>query len=111
MAGYRLADSYTGPDEVVHSFYSDGLFSFSLFEVEGEVGDDLFGGARSMEVDGSKYRVLVRPAQMWVHWTTPDSSYVLVGDLPPDHLEQVLAELPRPRQRNFFARLWNGLFG
>ncbi len=111
VAGYRLADSYTGPDEVVHSFYSDGLFSFSLFEMEGSVGDDLFTEARAMEVDGAKYRVLVRPAQVWVHWSTPATSYVLVGDLPPDHLDQVLAELPKPRQRNILARLWNGLFG
>lgn len=110
VAGYRLADSYSGPDEVRHSFYADGLFTFSLFEVEGKVKDDVFADADVFEVDGSKYRIIVRPTQVRVRWTTPDRSYVLVGDLPPDHLEQVLMELPKPRGRSFLSRIWTSLF-
>jgi hypothetical protein len=36
---------------------------------------------------------------------------VLVGDLPPDHLEAALGELPMPSRGNIFSRLWNGIFG
>ena len=111
VAGYRLADSYSVPGDAVQSFYSDGLFRFSLFEVEGYVQDDVFKGARTIEVGGSKYRVLVTPSQLWVHWRTTGKSYVLVGDLPPDHLEEVLVGLPRPRSRGFLSRMWNGVFG
>ena len=111
IGGYRLGDRYAGPDNVYHSFYSDGLFSFSLFELEGRPPLAQFEDAMSVVYSGSRYDVLVTPAQLWVRWTTPGTTYVIVGDLPPDHLEDVLAELPRPRKRNLFSRFWNGLFG
>ena len=41
----------------------------------------------------------------------PDNSYVLVGDLPPDHLADVLQTLPRPGDRSIFVKLWRRLFG
>lgn len=110
IAGYRLADSYSGPGDGVQSFYSDGLFGFSVFEFEGSL-HDVFDHARTMEVDGSKYRVLVAPSQLWVHWRTPNHSYLLLGDLPRDHLEQVLTGLPRPGSRGFLSRMWRGIFG
>jgi len=111
VVGYRLGDRYSGPDDVVQSFYSDGLFSFSLFEIEGAPQLSRFDDAVVTSFGGAKYDVLVTPAQMWVRWTTPGTTYVLVGDLPPDHLRDVLAELPRPRKRNLLSRLWRGLFG
>lgn len=111
IGGYRLGDRYAGPDSVYHSFYSDGLFSFSLFELEGRPPLAQFDEAMSVAYSGSRYDVLVAPAQLWVGWATPDTTYVVVGDLPPDHLEDVLAELPRPRKRNLLSRFWSGLFG
>ena len=57
------------------------------------------------------YRRVVTPTSLWVHWDAPDHSYVLVGDLPPDHLTEVLAELPEPGRRNVLVRLWRRLFG
>lgn len=111
VAGYRLGDRYAGPDDVYHTFYSDGLFSFSLFEVAGSVRADTFDDATTVQYGGSKYKVFVTPSQMWVKWTTPGTTYVLVGDLPPDHLEDVLGELPRPRKRSFFSGVWRRFFG
>ena len=111
LAGYQLGDRYSGPDEVYHSFYSDGLFSFSLFEMEGNPRLEQFSDSITTEFDRSKYEVLVTPTQLWVRWSRPGTTYVLVGDLPPDHLEDVLSELPRPRKRNVFERFWRGLFG
>ena len=111
LGGYRLGDRYSGPDDVYQSFYSDGLFSFSLFELEGNTPLEQFDEAVTVKFGKSKYQVLITPAQMWVRWTVPGTTYVVVGDLPPDHLEDVLAELPRPRKRNFFSRVWKGLFG
>ena len=111
LSGYRLADRYSGPDDVYQAFYSDGLFSFSLFELEGNVPLAQFDRPMTVEFGNAKYQVLVTPARMWVRWTVPDKTFVVVGDLPPSHLEGVLSELPRPRKRNFFARVWKGLFG
>lgn len=110
-AGYMLADAYAGADDTLQGFYSDGLFSFSLFQVEGRADSDRFDDAGSLEIDGRRYDRLVNAGEMWVTWLAEGNTYVLVGDLPPDHLERVLDELPRPGSRNLFSRLWNGLFG
>ena len=110
-AGYRLADAYTTPNDSLQGFYSDGLFSFSLFKFEGRADSERFDDATAIELDNRRYDRLVNPGEMWVTWRSGGNTYVLVGDLPPDHLEQVLTELPQPGSRTLFSRLWKGLFG
>ena len=109
---YQLIDAYAGPEAAQQGFYTDGLFTFSLFAVEGKADiEELGEGGSAWTLDGFDYRRVVRPAEVWVLWNTLDSTYALVGDLPPDHLEEVLADLPRPEQRNWFSRMWERLFG
>jgi hypothetical protein len=110
-AGYQLADVYSGPDDTLQAFYSDGLFSFSVFTVDGAASFERFADATVIELRGLKYRRLVSPGEIWVTWESAGTTYVLVGDLPPDHLDAVLGELPKPGRRNLFSRLWSGLFG
>jgi hypothetical protein len=111
LAGYRRADTYEGSDGVLQGYYSDGLFSFSVFESKRGRTPNEFSGATSFQVADAIYLRLLTPSNLWVQWNSPDRSYVLVGDLPPDHLAQVLAELPKPGNRNIFVRLWRRLFG
>ena len=111
VAGYTRVDLYDAPGEGVHAFYADGLFSFSVFDLPADAGDGPFKDATTFRVGGSDYRNLLAPSDIWVMWRTPDATYVLVGDLPPDHLDDVLAELPRPKNKSFFSRFWGGLFG
>lgn len=111
VAGYVLVDAYAGPDDSLHGFYSDGLFSFSVFLIDGEVDVSSFSNADSIGVDGEDYKWLLTPSDLWIEWSGGGHTYVLVGDLPPDHLEEVLAELPRPTRRNLLVRIWRGLFG
>lgn len=108
--GYVLVDVYAGPGDTAHTFYSDGLFSFSVFEVEPGQARERFAEAETLESHGARYLVLVEPADLWVMWERRDAAYVLVGDLPPDHLDAVLADLPAPRQRNLWDRIL-GFFG
>ncbi len=110
LAGYVRADTYAAPDDSLQSFYSDGLFTFSLFEYEGAAtfGDDTL---EPFVIDGRRYERRITATDVYVTWRTSGSTYVLVGDLPPDHLADVLDELPRPRTRGLLSRLWNGLFG
>ena len=110
-AWYLRADVYAGPGETIHAFYTDGLFSFSVFESDRAAAPDAFRTATSFTVDGEAYRRIVTPSQVWVYWNAPDETYVLVGDLPPDHLEAVLPDLPEPGNRAFLVRLWRRLFG
>ena len=108
---YRRADIYAGPGDAVHAFYSDGLFSFSVFETGRGATPESFENATRFVVNGKTYRRIIKPSQVWVQWHSPDHTYVLVGDLPPDHLEAVLGEFPEPGNRAFFVRLWRKLFG
>jgi hypothetical protein len=109
--GYVRVDTYAGPDETIQAFFSDGLFSFSLFEIDADARLDRFDDASTVKFNGSSYRRRITPTEIWVTWTAGDVAYVLVGNLPPDHLEEVLVDLPAPRQRNLLNRLWRGIFG
>lgn len=110
-AGYVRADTYGAPDDTVQAFYTDGLFKFSIFEIQGEVALDRFEAAQPLETNDAVYLQLVTPSELWVMWATSGSTFVLVGDLPPDHLAQVLGELPAPENGGLFSRIWNGIFG
>jgi hypothetical protein len=111
LAGYRRADVYGDTGGILQGFYSDGVFSFSVFESKRGRTPEAFTAASSFTVEGSTYRRLITPSNVWVQWHSPDRSYVLVGDLPPDHLFAVLAGLPKPGNRGIFVRLWRRLFG
>lgn len=109
---YQLIDAYSATGDAEQGFYSDGLFRHSLFTIPARVDiRSLAADADIWTVDGAEYHRVVTPVEVWVLWNTPDATYALVGDLPPDHLTEVLAELPRPGERNWFARLWQKLFG
>lgn len=109
-AGYQRADMYADGNGVTQAFYSDGLFSFSVFEVAPGQVKDTFGGASTMQVDGGEYWVIVRPSELWVAWEHGTIAYVLVGDLPPDHLNDVLSALPEQKRRSWLDRIL-GIFG
>jgi len=108
--GYSRNDTYRMAAST-QSFYSDGLFSFSVFESGRGAIPEEFGSATPFEVGGAAYRRIVTPNHVWVQWTTPDHSYVLVGDLPPDHLTAVLVDLPPPGTRGVIMRWLHALFG
>ncbi len=110
LAGYRRMDTYVAAGGV-QAYYSDGLFSFSVFEAGRGATPELFRTATAFGASGTWYRRVVTPDRVWVHWNAPDRSYILVGDLPPDHLVAALEELPRPGERALLVRLWRRLFG
>lgn len=110
--GYRRLDVYGGGDDgVVQAFYGDGLFSFSVFEL-GAGGD--FGRAgegQPLQIGEATYVVTVNATDLWVQWESERVDYLLVGDLPPDHLQGVLATLPGPASPGLVSRVWRSLFG
>jgi len=57
------------------------------------------------------YDMVATPQAVRVHWSDGSNEFVLVGDIPPDHLSDVLAELPAPRSGGMWARWWQRLFG
>lgn len=111
IAGYQLVDSFTGPRGSEQGFYSDGLFSFSLFAIS--KGTTIVGFEEPMAfvTNNGVYDMVPTAQDVRLRWSDADRNFVLVGDLPPDHARDVLAELPPPEVRGMFARWWSRLFG
>ena len=111
VAGYHRADLYSAGAGMIHGFYTDGLFSFSVFEARLGGRPRAFETSTEFRSGDRTYRRTLTPTSIWVHWNAPDRTYVLVGDLPPDHLLAVLEALPAPGERSLLIRLWRRLFG
>ena len=111
-AGYQLVDVYPGPRGANQAFYTDGLFSFSVFTTSGRVNwEAAIDDELPYAVDGYAYWRVINPASLWVMWNAAGTTIALVGDLPPDHLEAVLGELPKPASDTWMKRMWRRLFG
>lgn len=111
VAGYHLVDVFPGPGDSQQGYYSDGFFEFSLFTVPSSVSLGGFDDSMTFVADSGLYDMVPSAKDVRLQWTSPDSQYVLVGDLPPDHLNEVLAELPEPDTATMLKRLWRKLFG
>lgn|GEM_PF-1386940 len=112
IAGYLLVDVFPGPsDRSEQGFYSDGLFSFSLFALPSDAVVGGFDEPAALITTSGVYEVAHTAGDIRVQWTSGSNHYVLMGDLPPDHLDAVLAELPPPNGTGMLARFWRALFG
>lgn len=111
VAGYQLIDIFPAPGGAEHGFYSDGLFTFSLFALDGAAEVTGFDDPKSFITGTGSYDVEATALDVRLHWSDGAHRYVMVGDLPPDHAADVLAELPAPDARSMFSRWWAKIFG
>lgn len=108
VAGFELLDQYEDAEGVRFAYYSDGFFSFALFETPSPVK---LPESTAVAFDTGKYRRVFTAGQVTYVWETRDAGMALVGDLPPDLHEAVLAEMPRPEDPGLLRRWWRALFG
>lgn len=108
LLGFELLDHYEDEDGIRFSYYSDGFFSFALFETPSEVA---VPEGTPIELQSGDYLRVFTAGQVTYVWETRDSGMALVGDLPPDLHETVLAEMPHPQDPGLFRRWWRALFG
>lgn len=108
VAGFALLDQYEDEEGVRFAYYSDGFFSFALFETPATV--DL-PESTPVEFDSGGYLRVFTAGQVTYVWETLESGMALVGDLPPDLHEAVLAEMPHPEDPGLFRRWWRAWFG
>ena len=95
--GFRLAGRYDEPRDTLHLFYSDGLFSVSVFEQQGELdAAGLPAGAESRTVAGRDVREYRTPGGAVMVWQSGDVVYTTVSDAPVDQLDDVLADFTPP---------------
>lgn len=108
VAGFQLLDQYVDEDGFTFVYYSDGFFSFALFETPTTVA---LPEATVVEIGEGVYQRAFTAGQVAYVWETRDGGMALVGDLPPDMHGAVLAEMPQPQDPGFFRRWWRNLFG
>lgn len=108
MAGFTRLDQYEDTDGLKFTYYSDGFFSFALFQTPAMVA--LPDGV-VVQVGQGEYQRVFTAGQVFYSWETRNGGMAMVGDLPPDMHEAVLAELPDPERPGLFRRLWRSIFG
>ena len=108
VAGFQLLDRYEDEDGFTFVYYSDGFFSFALFDTPQAVA---LPEATVAEFEHADYQRVFTAGQVAYVWETRDGGMALVGDLPPDMHEAVLSEMPHPQDPGFFRRWWRNLFG
>ncbi|MFZ0015018.1 MAG: hypothetical protein WAL25_12985 [Acidimicrobiia bacterium] len=108
VSGFELLDQYEDEDGLRFAYYSDGFFSFAVFESPNAV---LLPEATIVELEPGVYSRVFTAGQVTYVWETVDTGMALVGDLPPDLHEGVLAAMPHPQDPGFLRRWWRNLFG
>lgn len=108
VAGFDLLDQYEGDSDVRFAYYSDGFFSFALFETPKLV---VLPDSTVVEFEAGEYQRAFTAGQVTYVWETADGGMAMVGDLPPDLHEAVLSETPHPEDPGLFRRWWRALFG
>jgi len=108
VAGFDRLDFYEDSDGLRFGYYSDGFFSFAVFETPRVVE---LPDARAVNLLGASYERSFTAGQVTFVWETTAGGMALVGDLPPDLHEAVLEDLPVSGRPGIFRRLWRSLFG
>jgi hypothetical protein len=108
ISGFDRLDLYRDDDGSTFAYYSDGFFSFAVFETPTAV---VLPDGVVIDVDGSVYKRSFTAGQATYVWETSTGGMAFVGDLPPDLHESVLAALPESETPGIFRRLWRSLFG
>jgi hypothetical protein len=91
---YARVGQYERENGEFHCFYSDGLFSASVFEQEGSLDEvELPPGAEEREIDGQSVHVYRTPGGPLAVWEDDGVVFTVVADAPADHLDELLADL------------------
>jgi negative regulator of sigma E activity len=109
---FRLVGRYDERDDTVHLFYSDGLFSVSVFEQEGELDTTgLPAGAESRTIDGHDIREYRTPGGVVMVWESDDVVYTTVSDAPVDQVEAVVSGFAPSDSRGTVERVTDFVLG
>ena len=108
VAGFDRLDLYEDEVGFRFAYYSDGFFSFAVFETPTTVA---LPGAETVRFGDGVYKRTFTAGQATYVWETRSGGMAMLGDLPPDLHEGVLASLPESQTPGIFRRLWRSLFG
>ncbi len=108
LGTFQRLDIYEDGDGLIFAYYSDGFFSFAVFQTPSVVQ---LTDPGALTLDGSAYARSFAPGQVTYSWETRNGGMALIGDLPPDMHPEVLDGLAQPFSPGILGRLWRNLFG
>ncbi len=91
--GYQLLGKYRQPDGSVQLYYSDGLFTLSLFEQPGTVDWDALPAGDEQRVHGVETRAYPTPTTSAVVWGLHGVVITCVSDAPPDQAQLAVQDV------------------
>lgn len=106
----RVAVFQWSDRDIVTGHYSDGLFSMTVFVSERSIDVPDLADQEPVELSSGAYLRRFDVGKVVYAWRADSGGFVLVGDLPLDMQEEVLAVLPGPERLGFFGRLWRSIF-
>jgi hypothetical protein len=92
-SGYRLLGQYLQPDGAVQLYYSDGLFTASVFQKVGRVDWDHLPPGTRVPIDGLRARSYSTASGTIVVWGDRGLVYTVVADGPQDSVTSIVAEM------------------
>ena len=108
LGNFERLDVYQDEEGFIFAYYSDGFFSFAVFQTPATVAT---GSGTPVIVGERAYIRSFGAGNVTYAWETRAGGMALVGDLPPDMHEGVLSGLPAPQDPGLFRKLWRNLFG
>ena len=109
---FQLVGRYDEAHGTLHLFYSDGLFSVSVFEQKGALDPTgLPAGAQPRSVQGRDVRQYRTPGGIVMVWQSDDVVYTTVSDAPVDQIDHVLADFSPSPSPNALDRATNFVLG
>jgi hypothetical protein len=109
---FQLVGRYDEAHGTLHLFYSDGLYSVSVFEQKGDLDPTgLPAGAEPRTVQGRDVREYRTPGGVVMVWQSDDVVYTSVSDAPVDQIDQVLADFGLSPSPNALDRVTNFVLG
>jgi hypothetical protein len=108
LGGFERLDAYRDEEGILFAYYSDGFFSFAVFQTPALVAVE---GGSTVTVGHGAYTRSFGPGQVTYAWETRRGAMALVGDLPPDMHQAVLEGLPAAQDPGLWKKLWRNLFG
>ncbi len=91
--GYRLLGRYRQPDGTIQLYYSDGIFTLSLFEQRGTIDWGSLPAGVSHDVNGIQTRGYSTPTSSVAVWSDDGLIVTCVSDAAPDQVFSVVRGL------------------
>lgn len=111
-AGFQLNTGYALPEpngSSLHTVYTDGLYTLSIYQQNGRVDTDALGGAVThVEGDLHVYRWPGSEPERMV-WTGGGRTYTAISDAPLDQVLAAVSGMPHDAPRGITARLSRGV--